>query len=797
MTAAAPATENAAPPAEVGVAPRSRIAPRTFAVRVWVDAAVILILTALGVVGLSTAFPGPGYRLAGGGGMIVGTVVALACARYRIGAVPTTAVAIVGYFLVGTAFAIPAQGILSVFPSLPSLAGLAVGPVFGWADLVTLRAPVSLPYYVNAVPYAACWLVTLVSVTLAARWLAERRRTVWRAALLLVGPTLVYLAGVLLGTEQPYFAAVRGIAFAAVSLVWLGWRRLPGPRLAVGARAPIQRRKLVGTAIILVAAIAVGGVGGTLLAPTSGQRFVLRERVQPPLEPVNYPTPLGAFRRYTKSLDETNLLRVSGLRSGQLLRLATMDGYDGVIWSVAGAETATDGSGGFRLVGRDVPPPALLTPGRSSAVEVTVLGYRDVWIPDVGYPTSFAFGGRPAADPQNVRYNSASGTAVLTTGLRRGQTYRLTAVNQKVPSDAALTDVPTANISLPPATNVPDVVRARADEIMAGATSQIDRLRTLEQELKTKGFFSHGTASDQAPSRAGHGADRMAEMLTRSSMVGDEEQYASLFALMARSKGIPARVVMGFAPKRASGAALTVTGDDVTAWVEVPFQGVGWVPFFPTPDNPDVPQDQVPKPQTQPQPQVRQPPRTPNREDDLITPVQINDPKKDEGVPFLLPGWVLVLALSILIPAAIVFLPMLVVWLIKRRRRARRREAGAEAGVAGAWDELVDRLGELGYDPPQRLTRPVLADRIGPQLPGTLGGGVVLLARRSDDAVFSGREVTAAEVADAWGGAEEVAQGAYRSVGRRRRLLSRYRLAAARRWAGRVAQAAQASASPR
>jgi len=767
--------------------------PRVFPLRAVADVGVILLLTVIGTVGLSTAFTDLGYVLAGVGGMVVGTAVALLCARYRVGALSTAAVSVVAYFLLGSAFAMPEQAILRVFPSLQSLAGLAVGAVFGWADLVTLRAPVSLPYYVNAVPYAACWLVTLVSVTLAVRWLSERRRSVWRASLLLLGPALIYLAGVLLGTDTPYYAAVRGIAFAVVALIWLGWRRVDGPRLAVAGRSQMLRRKLVGTGVIVVAAILIGGIGGSLLAPAPGQRFVLRKEVQPPVEPLDYPTPLAGFRIYTKDLADTPLFTVSGIRSGQTLRLATLDSYNGVIWSVAGANTATDASGAFRLVGRDIPTPPLLTAAGATTLSVKVLGYHDVWIPDTGYTTGFSFAGTPKADEQNVRYNATTGTAVLTTGLRKGQSYQLNEVDQKVPSDASLETVPTATLSLPPATDVPDVVRARADKIIGKANTPIDKLRTLEQNLKTKGFFSHGTASDQAPSRAGHGADRMAEMMTRSSMVGDQEQYASLFALMARSEGMPARVVMGFAPKNVKNGTATVTGDNVTAWVEVAFQGVGWIPFFPTPDNPDVPQDQVPKPQTEPQPQVRQPPRTPNHKDDLITPVQINDKHHDEGPPFVLPGWLIALGLSILIPAAIVFLPILVVGFLKRRRWERRRGARPDAAAAGAWDEMVDRLVELGFDPPQRVTRGVAAERMSATLP-ELGSGVAVLARDVDRAVWSGQDVEAARVDGAWTEVEQVVDAATNRVGRARRVLSRYRLASVRRWAGRVVMSAQDAA---
>ena len=43
----------------------------------------------------------------------------------------------------------------------------------------------------------------------------------------------------------------------------------------------------------------------------------------------------------------------------------------------------------------------------------------------------------------------------------------------------------------------------------------------------------------------------MAGMLTDTAMVGDQEQYAALMALMVRSIGLPARVVVGFVPPAA------------------------------------------------------------------------------------------------------------------------------------------------------------------------------------------------------------------------------------------------------
>lgn len=792
MTAA---TETTAAPAPARAVRDTRSAPRTTAGRAWADMGVVATLTLIGLLGFGPAFHDLGYLLAGAGGLIVGGGVAVLAARYRLGVLVTAAAAVVAYFLFGSAFAMPTTALGVVLPTLQTLSGLAIGAVFGWADVITLRPPVSLPYYIDVVPYVAAWLVMLVAATLATRWLPGRRRTVWRLGLLLIGPTVVYGAGVLLGTDEPYFAAVRGIAFAAIALIWLGWRRPLGGGVAVAGGRMLLQRKLLGTAILVLGAIAIGAVGGALLAPSPSHRFVLRQEVQPPFEPLDYPAPLAGFRHYTKDLHDTDLFRVGGLHTDEKLRIATMDTYDGVTWGVAGAQQAADGSGQFRLVGRDFPAPSAgVKRTKPTTIDLDVLGYQDVWVPSTGYAGSLSFGGAPAASLENVRYNAATGTTVLTTGLRKGQQYRLDARDQRLPSDASLQQTPVASVQLPPVSDIPDTVAAKAVDITKDAHSPIDKLRTIEKYLKANGFLSHGTASDQAPSRAGEGADRMAEMISSAHMVGDQEQYASLMALMARSLNTPARVVMGFAPKVPSdGAEVTVTGNDVTAWVEVDFQGVGWIPFFPTPTDTDVPQQQQPKPQSVPQPQVRQPPRTENDHDDLVTPVQITDSDKKDDAPFLLPGWAIALALALLIPAALILLPMLVIWLIKRRRAHRRRSPGGDRAAGGAWDELVDRLSELGYpQPAPRTTRLMAAGELAP----VTAPAVVDLAERTDGAVFAGADVPDEEVAALWREVDEVLDTAAASAGRSRRLLSRYRVAAVRRWGSRVARTATDAIPP-
>jgi hypothetical protein len=62
------------------------------------------------------------------------------------------------------------------------------------------------------------------------------------------------------------------------------------------------------------------------------------------------------------------------------------------------------------------------------------------------------------------------------------------------------------------------------------------------------------------------------------------QHFSGAMALMLRMVGIPARVAAGFSPGRpASDGNYEVTDFDSHSWVEVYFNGIGWVTFDPTP----------------------------------------------------------------------------------------------------------------------------------------------------------------------------------------------------------------------
>lgn len=108
------------------------------------------------------------------------------------------------------------------------------------------------------------------------------------------------------------------------------------------------------------------------------------------------------------------------------------------------------------------------------------------------------------------------------------------------------------------------------------AVSPFDAVEAIEEHLEENYTYSQNVPEHEHPIPAFLFEDR----------AGYCQHFAGAMALMLRMVGIPARVVSGFAPgvqDEEEPTRFTVRDLDAHSWVEVWFNGIGWVTFDPTP----------------------------------------------------------------------------------------------------------------------------------------------------------------------------------------------------------------------
>lgn len=234
--------------------------------------------------------------------------------------------------------------------------------------------------------------------------------------------------------------------------------------------------------------------------------------------------------------------------------------------------------------------------------------------------------------------------------------------------------------------------------------------------------------------------------------------YASAMALMARSAGIPSRVVTGYLPgEKTEGATsqdgrstYVVRGKDAHAWPELYFQGAGWVRFEPTPSNHvgtlpgwTVQGEQAPlpeptvdtptqEPSSQPSNQTSAAPGGESARDPRFSEGNNGDPKTEnadtEAQPT--PWWVWLLVGAI---AALVLAVAAVMWL--RARRAKQLAAAATSGEA-MWKAMLDDLADLGMVFPPASTEKDIARSLTHSHDGDVGSSVAVLEREVEKARY-------------------------------------------------------------
>ncbi|NNG20685.1 transglutaminase domain-containing protein [Naumannella sp. ID2617S] len=747
-----------------------------------VDLVAMLLLAGLVVLTFAPTFGHATIWRAGLGGAVLGIGVGLLTRLFRLPGWAAALATAAAYFLVGGALAMPSTATAGVLPNARVLTGLATAAVQAWKSALTVDPPIGESGGLLAVPLITLLIAAVVSVRLArspGRRYAPGRWTRWAWLPWLVAGVV----GILFGLHTAVWPAPIALGVLTVSLVWTALQRSrarhgvltrtasSGAGAGVGGAGGIAGRVLpVGAgALVLGIAAAVSLLALPVLQPL-GPRVVLRDVVQPPLQVHDWPSPLQGFRAYAVDRADQVQLTVDGLPAGSRIRVATLDVWDGVTYNVTDDPSATDG-GTFRRIGDRVPDPE---DGRQASVQVRAEAYQDVWVPTVGATSAVAFTGPEQRGPalrENFYLNRASQTALSTTGLRRGDQATLQAVVVPAPPADRLRDASAADASLPTGAPAPDVLKERLALWTARAGSDAEAVNQIVTRLR-QGYYSHGV---DHPSLPGHSAYRIERMFTDEVMVGDEEQYAVAMALMLREAGMPARVGYGFAPQGAG--RVSVRGADVTAWVEVKYEGLGWVAYQPAP-----PKDRKPPKLNNPdpgqlRPQVENPPPPPERpekvppdETEPVPPKDQEPPEKGFDLVANLP-WILGAG----IPLLLLVLPAAAIIGVKlRRARSRRLARSAVTRVSGGWAEVIDRARDLGVPVHRSLTRAEAAQVLSRRFSRSADGPADpnLLAWRADATVFGTGTPTTRQAAEYWDGVRAVVRGMTRSVPVPRRLLA-------------------------
>ncbi|MFG6491144.1 transglutaminaseTgpA domain-containing protein [Microbacterium sp. P03] len=277
---------------------------------------------------------------------------------------------------------------------------------------------------------------------------------------------------------------------------------------------------------------------------------------------------------------EVEVLRVRGTgTTAPYLRVATLSQFDGQVWEPdRGRPVSLDDA-------------AALVPDQvAEGIEVIevdttveVQNLRSSWLP-VSYPAVEVSGLGPewSALPENRTVISRSATSA-------GETYDIQtrvpqpSLEQVRATRAGGIDDDGVTLALP--ADMPSVIAERANEVTAGAATDYDKLKALQDWFRSS-EFSYSLDAPVADGFDGTGADAVAEFLQQRE--GYCVHYASAFALMARSLDMPTRIVVGYLPGTTTGDEVddqrvySVQSGQLHAWPETYFEGIGWIGFEPT-----------------------------------------------------------------------------------------------------------------------------------------------------------------------------------------------------------------------
>ncbi|WP_136709432.1 DUF3488 and transglutaminase-like domain-containing protein [Agromyces sp. H66] len=440
----------------------------------------------------------------------------------------------------------------------------------------------------------------------------------------------------------------------------------------------------VGLLAASVLAASTPSVSTSLLLGSPSQGTLFARGVSPFIDlgrDLRRPEPLPAFHYFARDGDRP------------YFTLLTLDRFEGEVW--APTERAVDGDNTVDQMPRP--------DGLSSAVEtsehpidVVVDEVRTTWLP-VPYPAARIEGlkGSWFWDDGSLTVRSVD----TNTG---GQSYQVTRLEveptpqQLRAADREFDDELASFLDLPD--EMPAIIGETAAAITASAASPYDAAVAIQAYLRGS-EFDYSTEAPVEDGYDGGGFDVIATFL--ETKAGYCVHFASTMAVLARESGIPSRISIGYTQgsptdERVDGVLrIEVDTHDLHAWPELYFEGVGWVPFEPTPGRGTVPGYSRPGAGEEGAPPLASTPATgpgstgrPDIDPDTGLAGPVVDPVATATQLWIRTGVVaLVVAVLLLVPAA---------FRLSRRLARVRRIRHGERPADAAWDELAATAVDLG-----------------------------------------------------------------------------------------------------
>lgn len=190
-----------------------------------------------------------------------------------------------------------------------------------------------------------------------------------------------------------------------------------------------------------------------------------------------------------------------------------------------------------------------------------------------------------------VAYYNDSGEVFITRGVEYGDSYSFAAYSLDAEDEqmAALTAAvlpgsdPDYQSAMDAYMNLPATLDADVywltQRVIENARTPYEKAVAIRNHL-TSGEYQYRMDMEMPPS----GRDFVSYFLL-DAKEGYCTYYASAMAVMARLAGLPSRYIEGYLVQPDPSGETLVTGDNAHAWVEIYFEGVGWITFDATPGD--------------------------------------------------------------------------------------------------------------------------------------------------------------------------------------------------------------------